>query len=85
MTNKTATLPLVETVAIQDTFATELSSVEKLGPNLRFVLSAIGHCYPDGPHERVIVAKIVMPASCVYDAIKLAEEALEPAPTLRIV
>lgn len=80
MSNKNATLvPLVETTAVQDTFATELSSVERLGLNFRFVLSAMGHCYPDGARERVIVAKIVMPADAVRAAIELASEAMEPA------
>lgn len=61
---------IVEASHILDTFATELSGVERLGSCVRFTLTSIQHS-PGGEYERVVVAKIVIPLDAVPAAIRL--------------
>lgn len=64
--------PLIEVAAIRDIFVSGLGKVECAGGDcLRLVLYAIEQ------HERVVVAKIVMPAGAVPDIITHASCAIE--------
>jgi len=58
-----------ENVPIQDTFCSGIGAIEKLeGGNLRFYLY-VSQQSDNGEAERVLVARIVAPASSVPDAI----------------
>ena len=57
--------PLIETVPISDIFASELGRIEKIGPCARLVFAVTqAGVYDDGSvgQERVVVARIVLPA-----------------------
>lgn len=61
---------LQEIVPIQDTFTSGIGAIERLDGNmLRFWLYALQTPDEGGPQERIVVAKIVAPASAVPDAV----------------
>jgi hypothetical protein len=53
---------IVDPVGVPDTFATELSRMERVGKAWRFVLTV------DQGGEKVVVAKIVMPLEAAHQA-----------------
>ncbi len=63
-------VPIVEASHVLDTFATELSEVERLGSCVRFTLTAMTHS-PGGENERVVVLKVILPFDAVPAAIRL--------------
>jgi hypothetical protein len=61
---------LTETVPIQDIFASGLGAIERLEGNcFRFHLYVSQEIDGDRRREKVVVAKIVVPASAIPDAI----------------
>lgn len=59
-----------ENVPIQDIFCSGIGAIEKLeGGNLRFYLYVSQQSDNGEATERVLVAKIVAPASCVPDTV----------------
>lgn len=61
---------LHEIVPIQDVFCSGLGAVERLdGDMLRFWLYVLQTPEDGGPKEKVVVAKIIAPASAVPDAV----------------
>lgn len=58
-----------ENVPIIDTYCSGLGAIEHLpGGDLRFYLY-VSQCTDNGERERVLVAKIIAPASAVPDAV----------------
>lgn len=71
--------PIVEASHVLDTFATELSGVERLGCCVRFIVTAYQR-NPSGENERIVVAKIILPFDAVPAAIRLTlKELLLPS------
>lgn len=63
--------PLTEPAVVQDVFASGLAEIQDAGGGcVRFVLYSIHTCV-DGKAERVVVAKIVMPACAVPEAVMI--------------
>jgi hypothetical protein len=61
---------LHEIIPIQDTFTSGIGAIERLEGNmLRFWLYTLQSPEDGGPQERLVVAKIVAPASAVPDAV----------------
>src|SRR5688572_21007762 len=54
--------PLIEAVAVSDTFCTELAYVERVGPCLRLVFAVEQSIIDSNSAERIVMAKIVLPA-----------------------
>lgn len=69
MGQRSVEVPIVEIRHVLDIFATELAQVEKIGSCVRFTLTT-EHRDPDGELERIVVAKVVLPADAVPPAIR---------------
>jgi hypothetical protein len=68
---------LTEIVPIQDIFASGLGAIERLEGNcFRFHLYVSQEIDGDGRRQKVVVAKIVVPASAIPDAILQMIEAI---------
>jgi hypothetical protein len=63
--------PVIETVPIIDTFCSGVSKIETIGHGLvRLYLYAVqGSDCGEGPIERTLVAKLILPAAAVSDLI----------------
>jgi hypothetical protein len=58
-------IPLSEPFCTQDLFATELGSVEVIGPCVRLTFVVRQNATFGGGKERLVVAKLVLPAEAV--------------------
>jgi hypothetical protein len=66
-----------------DTFATELVACHRLGGNLRLTFAVQQRMFdgtPDGTPERVVVAKLVLPADAVQESLLTIARALDGPP-----
>lgn len=72
---KLPALPLIEPIAIQDTFAAGLARAEIHGNIVHFILFS-EHTDAEGNLERTICARILMPKEAVPAAIRIAISAV---------
>jgi hypothetical protein len=67
---KTSQAPLVEPIAVRDTFVSGMASVEPVGPDLyRLTFYAEGHCAFDGREERAVVARFIIAGTTIRHSI----------------
>lgn len=77
--------PLVEPIAVRDTFVSGMASVETVGPGLyRLTFYADGHCTFDGRIERTIVARFIIAGETIRHSItfvlkEMGKRVLSPA------
>lgn len=57
-------------MGVPDVFASDLTRVEILGQNVRFILHVEQSADDGAPKENVVVAKIVMPLAVIPSAIQ---------------
>jgi len=67
-------IPLIEPIAISDTYASGLARIEDFGATMRFTFCAIQHPICGGAHdlERVVVLRLVMPREAASSAAMMA-------------
>lgn len=71
-----------ESAVISDTFATEVVSVQRMGANVRIVFAAQQVVFDGtgGVRERVVVAKLILPADAIpLSLARIAEAESDPA------
>lgn len=68
-------VPLVESIAVPDTFASGLARAEIHGNIVHFILYS-QHTDADGRLERAVCARILMPKEAVPAAIRIAISAV---------
>ena len=69
---------VVEVIPIQDVFCSGVSKIENLGDGLLrvYCYTVQGSSCGDGPLERVLVAKIVLPAAAISGIMLQAKAAI---------
>lgn len=79
-------LDLIEVVPAPEIFCTELSCVEPIGKNVRFILSTMGAITGCGPTmSRQVAAKIILPYDAVWPGIDLTTRTLGRAVAQRML
>jgi hypothetical protein len=70
--------PVVELVPVPDTFCSGVGAIENIGAGLLrvYLYATQGSACGEGPLERVLVAKLIVPAAAVPDMILRARAAI---------
>lgn len=72
-----ASIPITEPIVIQDTFATNIGRMDKIGPDLyRVYFTCRQTMLYDNTAEQVVVARLVVTASALADMVAAA---MQPA------